>query len=314
MELIMAVNMKGKNLISIADLSIEEIYQIFDVSKSLKEKLYTGEPHRYLEGKTLGMIFTKRSTRTRVSFETGIYQLGGIGMYFGPNDLQLGTSESISDTAKVLGRYLNGIMIRTFDHQDVVELGKYAGIPVINGLTDLLHPCQVLTDLFTILEKKRILKGLKLAYIGDGNNMAHSLLNGCSKVGMHISIASPSGYKPNKEIVENAKKFAKYMGSKIEITDDPVVAVKNADVVYTDVWASMGQEKEAEERKKKFAKYQVNPKLVKHAKDDYLFMHCLPAHRGEEVVNEVADSPNSVIFDEAENRLHVQKAIMALVM
>lgn len=310
----MAINMKGKNLISIADLSIEEIYQIFDVSKSLKEKLYTGEPHRYLEGKTLGMIFTKRSTRTRVSFETGIYQLGGIGMYFGPNDLQLGTSESISDTAKVLGRYLDGIMIRTFDHQDVVELGKYAGIPVINGLTDLLHPCQVLTDLFTILEKKRVLKGLKLAYIGDGNNMAHSLLNGCSKVGMHISIASPSGYKPNKDIVENAKKFAKYMGSKIDITDDPVAAVKNADIVYTDVWASMGQEQEAQERKKKFARYQVNPKLVKNAKDDYLFMHCLPAHRGEEVVNEVADSANSVIFDEAENRLHVQKAIMALVM
>lgn len=310
----MAINMKGKNLISIADLSIEEIYQIFDVSKSLKEKLYTGEPHRYLEGKTLGMIFTKRSTRTRVSFETGIYQLGGIGMYFGPNDLQLGTSESISDTAKVLGRYLDGIMIRTFDHQDVVELGKYAGIPVINGLTDLLHPCQVLTDLFTILEKKRILKGLKLAYIGDGNNMAHSLLNGCSKVGMHIAIASPSGYKPNKDIVENAKKIAKYMGSKIDITDDPVAAVKNADIVYTDVWASMGQEQEAQERKKKFARYQVNPKLVKNAKNDYLFMHCLPAHRGEEVVNEVADSPNSVIFDEAENRLHVQKAIMALVM
>lgn len=310
----MAVNMKGKNLISIADLTIEEIYQIFDVSKSLKEKLYTGEPHRYLEGKTLGMIFTKRSTRTRVSFETGIYQLGGIGMYFGPNDLQLGTSESISDTAKVLGRYLDGIMIRTFDHQDVVELGKYAGIPVINGLTDLLHPCQVLTDLFTILEKKRKLQGLKLAYIGDGNNMAHSLLNGCSKVGMNIAIASPSGYKPNKDIVDNAKKFAKYMGSKIEITDDPIAAVKNADIVYTDVWASMGQEKEAEERKKKFAKYQVNPKLVKHAKDDYLFMHCLPAHRGEEVVNEVADSLNSVIFDEAENRLHVQKAIMALTM
>lgn len=310
----MAVNMKGKNLISIADLSIEEIYQIFDVSKSLKEKLYTGEPHKYLDGKTLGMIFTKRSTRTRVSFETGIYQLGGIGMYFGPSDLQLGTSESISDTAKVLGRYLNGIMIRTFDHQDVVELGKYAGIPVINGLTDLLHPCQVLTDLFTILEKKRVLKGLKLAYIGDGNNMAHSLLNGCSKIGMHIAIASPSGYKPNKDIVENAKKFAKYMGSKIEIIDDPVAAVKNADIVYTDVWASMGQEQEAQERKKKFAKYQINTKLVKNAKDDYLFMHCLPAHRGEEVVNEVADSPNSVIFDEAENRLHVQKAVMALVM
>lgn len=306
--------MKGKDLISIADLTLEEIYEIFDVAHSLKQKLYTNEPHRYLEGKTLGMIFTKRSTRTRVSFETGIYQLGGLGMYFGPNDLQLGKSESIADTARVLSRYLNGIMIRTFDHNDVVELAKYADIPVINGLTDLLHPCQVLTDLFTVLEKKRKLQGLKLAYIGDGNNMAHSLLNGCSKVGMNIAIASPSGYKPNKEIVAKAKKFAAYMGSKVEILDDPVAAVKNADIVYTDVWASMGQEEEAEERKKKFAKFQVNPKLVKHAKEDYLFMHCLPAHRGEEVVNEVADSPNSVIFDEAENRLHVQKAIMALVM
>jgi ornithine carbamoyltransferase len=310
----MAINMKGKDLISISDLSLEEIYQIFDVSKSLKEKLHTAEPHRLLEGKTLGMIFTKRSTRTRVSFEVGIYQLGGIGLYFGPNDLQLGTSESISDTAKVLSRYLSGIMIRTFAHSDVTNLAEYADIPVINGLTDLLHPCQVLTDLFTVLEKKRTLQGLKLAYIGDGNNMAHSLLNGCSKVGMNISIASPSGYKPNKNIVVNAKKFAKYMGSKIEIIDDPVAAVKNADIVYTDVWASMGQESEATERKKKFIKYQVNPKLVKHAKDDYLFMHCLPAHRGDEVVDEVTDSPNSVIFDEAENRLHVQKAIMALVM
>lgn len=310
----MAVNMKGKDLISIADLTLEEIYEIFDVAKTLKQKLYTGELHKVLEGKTLGMIFTKRSTRTRVSFETGIYQLGGIGMYFGPNDLQIGTSESISDTAKVLSRYLNGIMIRTFAHTDVTELAKYASIPVINGLTDLLHPCQVLTDLFTVLEKKRKLEGLKLAYIGDGNNMAHSLLNGCSKVGMNISIASPSGYKPDKEIVENAKLFAKYMGSKVEILDDPVQAVKNADVVYTDVWASMGQEAEAADRKMKFAKFQVNPKLVKNAKDDYLFMHCLPAHRGDEVVDEVADSPNSIIFDEAENRLHVQKAIMVLVM
>jgi ornithine carbamoyltransferase len=310
----MAINMKGKDLISIADLSVEEIYEIFDVAKSLKQKLYTNEPHRYLEGKTLGMIFTKRSTRTRISFETGIYQLGGLGMYFGPNDLQLGVSESIADTARVLSRYLNGIMIRTFAHSDVVELAKYATIPVINGLTDLLHPCQALTDLFTILEKKRKLQGLKLAYIGDGNNVAHSLLNGCSKVGMDISIASPAGYKPNKEIVNRAMEFASYMGSKIEILDDPVEAVKNADVVYTDVWASMGQESEAAERKIKFASYQVNPQLVKHAKDDYLFMHCLPAHRGEEVVDEVADSSNSVIFDEAENRLHVQKAIMTLVM
>jgi ornithine carbamoyltransferase len=310
----MAINMKGKDLISIHDLTLEEVNQIFEVSKTLKEKLYIGEPHHVLEGKTLGMIFTKPSTRTRISFETGIYQLGGIGMYFGPNDLQLGKSESISDTAKVLSRYLSGIMIRTFAHQDVIDLAAGASIPVINGLTDLLHPCQVLADLFTILEKKGTLKGLKLAYIGDGNNMAHSLLNGCSKVGMHISIASPSGYKPNAEIVNNAKKNAKYMGSKVEILDDPVKAIKNADIVYTDVWASMGQEAEAAERRKKFMRYQVNPKLVKNAKDDYLFMHCLPAHRGDEVVNEVADSPNSVIFDEAENRLHVQKAIMALVM
>ncbi len=310
----MAVNMKGKSLISINDLTLEEIYQVFDLSKSLKEKKYAGEPHKYLEGKTLGMIFAKPSTRTRVSFETGIYHLGGIGLYFGPNDLQLKRGESIADTAKVLSRYLDGIMIRTFSHQDVIDLAKYGSIPVINGLTDLLHPCQVLTDLFTVLEKKRKLQGLKLAYIGDGNNMAHSLLFGCSKTGMNISIASPSGFKPLKEIVDAAEKDAKYMGSKIEILDDPVEAVKNADIIYTDVWASMGQEKEAEDRKKKFAKYQVNSKLVKNAKDDYLFMHCLPAHRGDEVVDEICDSPNSVIFDEAENRLHVQKAIMVSVM
>ncbi len=308
----MAVNMKGKSLISINDLSLEEIYQIFDLSKTLKEKLLIGEPHKILEGRTLGMIFSKPSTRTRISFETGIYQLGGLGMYFGKNDLQLGKSENISDTAKVLSRYLNAIMIRTFDHQDVIDLAKFGSIPIINGLTDLLHPCQVLTDLFTILEKKRTLKGLKLAYLGDGNNMAHSLLHGCSKVGMNIALATPSNYKPVKEIVENAKKNAKYMGSKVEILEDPVAAVNGADIIYTDVWASMGQESEAEDRKKKFVKYQVNSKLVRNAKDDYLFMHCLPAHRGDEVTDEVADSPNSVIFDEAENRLHVQKAIMAL--
>jgi ornithine carbamoyltransferase len=205
-------------------------------------------------------------------------------------------------------------MIRTFDHQDVIDLARFGSIPIINGLTDLLHPCQVLTDLFTVLEKKRELKGLKLAYIGDGNNMAHSLLHGCSKVGMHIAIASPSGYKPNEQIVNNALRNAKYFGSKVEILDDPVATVRDADIIYTDVWASMGQEKEAEERKKVFYKFQVNPELVKHAKDDYLFMHCLPAHRGDEVVDEVIDSANSVVFDEAENRLHVQKAIMALVM
>jgi len=310
----MAVNMKGKDLISINDLTIEEIYQIFEVAKTLKEDLYIGRPHKVLEGKTLGMIFTKPSTRTRISFETGIYQLGGIGMYFGPNDLQLGKSESVADTAKVLSRYLSGIMIRTFAHSDVTELAKHATIPVINGLTDLLHPCQVLTDLFTVLEKKRVLKGLKFAYIGDGNNMAHSILNGTSKVGMDVFISSPSGYKPQEDIVKDAMKNAKYMGSKVVITEDPVEAVKDADIVYTDVWASMGQESEAIKKKKKFIKYQVNPELVKNAKSDYIFMHCLPAHRGDEVVNEVIDSENSVVFDEAENRLHVQKAVMALVM
>jgi ornithine carbamoyltransferase len=310
----MAVNMKGKSLIEINHLSLEEIYQIFDLSGTLKEKQNTGEPHKLLEGKTLGMIFSKPSTRTRISFETGIYQLGGMGMYFNQNDLQLKKSESVSDTAKVLSRYLNGIMIRTFDHQDVIDLAKFGSIPVINGLTDLHHPCQVLTDLFTVLEKRRTLKGLKLVYIGDGNNVAHSLLHGCSKVGMNITIASPSGYMPNQEIVAESKVNAKYMGSKIEITEDPVKAVSGADIIYTDVWASMGQEKEAAERRKKFIKYQVNSKLVKNAKDDYIFMHCLPAHRGDEVTDEICDSPNSVIFDEAENRLHVQKAIMALVM
>lgn len=306
--------MKGKSLISINDLTLEEIYQIFELSKTLKEKQLTNQPHRILEGKTLGMIFAKPSTRTRISFETGIYQLGGIGMYFGPNDLQLKRGETISDTAKVLSRYLNGIMIRTFNHQDVVDLARFGSIPVINGLTDLLHPCQVLADLFTILEKKREFRGLKLAYVGDGNNMAHSLLHGCSKVGMDVAIATPAGYEPQKEIVNNALRNAAYMGSKVDVTNDPAAAVKDADIIYTDVWASMGQETEAEERKKKFLKFQVNSSLVKNAKEDYLFMHCLPAHRGEEVLEEVIDSPHSIIFDEAENRLHVQKAIMALVM
>lgn len=309
----MSVKMKGQSVVSINDLSMEEIYQIFDTVKSIKERQLTGEPHKILEGKTLGMIFSKPSTRTRISFETGIYQLGGIGMYFGPNDLQLGKSENIYDTAKVLSRYLDGIMIRTFNHQDVVDLARFGDIPVINGLTDLLHPCQVLTDLFTIMEKKRTLRGLKLAYLGDGNNMAHSLLHGCSKVGMDLVLATPSNYRPKKEIMDNAKKNAAYMGSKIEYIEDPKEAVKDADIIYTDVWASMGQESEADERKKYFMQYQVNPELVKNAKDDFLFMHCLPAHRGEEVVNEVIDSANSVVFDEAENRLHTQKGIMALV-
>jgi len=310
----MNVDMKGKSLISINDLSLDEINAIFDLAADLKKKLREGTPHKFLEGQTLGMIFSKPSTRTRVSFETGIYQLGGIGMYFGPTDLQLKRSENIYDTAKVLSRYLNGIMTRTFDHQDVIDLAKYASIPVINGLTDLLHPCQVLADLFTILEKKGKVKGLKLAYVGDGNNVAHSLLYGCSKVGMNISIASPKRYNPKEEIVKASIRNSNAMNSKVEIIDNPEEAVKDADIIYTDVWASMGQESEATERKKIFNKYQVNERLVKLAKEDYIFMHCLPAHRGDEVVDEIMDSPNSVVFDEAENRLHVQKAIMVLLM
>jgi ornithine carbamoyltransferase len=312
----MAINMKGKSLIEIFHLTLEEVEQIFELSKTLKMERLIGKKHNdLLAGKKLGMIFSKPSTRTRVSFEVGIYELGGTGLYFNQNDLQLKKSENIHDTAKVLSRYLDGIMIRTFDHQDVIDLAKYGSIPVINGLTDLHHPCQVLTDLFTILEKKGRLRGLKLAYIGDGNNMAHSLLHGCAKVGMDIAIASPSGYKPDAKVVAEAQQDAKYMGSKIEIVEDPIAAVKDADVVYTDVWASMGQEAEAAERRKKFMPYQVNPELVKNAKDDYIFMHCLPAHRGDEVVDEVMDDEkHSVVFDEAENRLHVQKAIMALVM
>lgn len=310
----MSVNMKGKSLIEIKDLSLEEVNEIFELAKLLKLKRLTNEPHELLKGKKLGMIFSKPSTRTRVSFEVGIYELGGIGLYFNQNDLQLKKSENIHDTAKVLSRFLDGIMIRTFEHQDVIDLAKYASIPVINGLTDLHHPCQVLTDLFTILEKKGTLRGLKLAYVGDGNNMAHSLLHGCAKVGMDISIASPKNFEPKDFVVQESKEIAKYFGSKIEIIENPIEAVKNADVIYTDVWASMGQEKEAAERKKIFEPYQVNLELVKNAKEDYLFMHCLPAHRGDEVVNEVIDSPNSIVFDEAENRLHLQKAIMSLVM
>ncbi len=310
----MARNMKGKSLISINDLSHEEVWQIFELSASLKLKQQSNEPHTLLKGKTLGMIFAKPSTRTRVSFEVGTYQLGGTALYLGPNDLQLKREETIADTAKVLSRYLDGILIRTFGHKDALDFAKYGSIPVINGLTDLLHPCQVLADLFTIYEKKRKLTGLKMVYVGDGNNVCHSLLYGCSKVGMDIYVATPKGYEPHKDIVENAIDNAKFFTSKVAVGNDCMEAVKDADIIYTDTWTSMGWEDEAKIRSAAMKEYQVNPELVKLAKDDYFFMHCLPAHRGEEVVNEVADSPNSIIFDQAENRLHVQKAIMALLM
>jgi ornithine carbamoyltransferase len=243
-----------------------------------------------------------------------MWQLGGYALYLSASDLQLGRGETIADTARTLSRYVNGIMARVFAHQTILDLVKYSGVPVINGLSDYTHPCQGLADLFTIYEKKGKLSGLRLAYVGDGNNVAHSLLYGCSKVGMDITLACPKGYEPDPEVVSKAKEEGKGSGCKVKVTHDPKEAVQNADIVYTDVWASMGQEKEHEKRIKVFKPYQVNIKLVKEAKEDYLFMHCLPAHRGEEVTDEVADSKNSVIFDQAENRLHAQKALMARIM
>jgi ornithine carbamoyltransferase len=303
-----------KHLISLHDLNIDEFEQIFRLSEKLKRQLKEGVPHQLLKGKTLGMIFTKSSTRTRVSFETGMYQMGGYPLFLSANDIQLGRGETIYDTAQVLSRYVDGIMIRTYAHNDVIELAQYGTIPVINGLTDIMHPCQILADLFTINEHKGMLKGLKLAYIGDGNNIANTLLHGCAKVGMHISVASPEGYECDRQIVAEAIEDAKETGAEIELTNDPQKAIKDADVVYTDTWVSMGQEAEKQQRIEVFMPYQVDGKLFSLAKEDAVFLHCLPAYRGFEVTEDVIDGPQSLIFDEAENRLHVQKAIMALLM
>lgn len=303
-----------KDFISLHDYSKDEITKLLELALKLKHEQKNGIPHPILKGKTLGMIFTKSSTRTRVSFEVGMTQLGGYPLFLSGNDIQLGRGETIYDTANVLSRYLDGIMIRTYSHQDVLDLAKYSSIPIINALTDLLHPCQVLADLQTTYEKKGKLEGLKLAYIGDGNNMAHSLMYGCAKVGMEIAVATPKGYECDAEVVENAKTDAKACGGNVITTYDPVEAIKDADVVYSDTWVSMGQESEKAERIKIFMPYQVNRELFNKAKDDAVFMHCLPAYRGYEVTEDVIDSPQSVIFDEAENRLHAQKAVMATLM
>ncbi len=303
-----------KDFISLHDCTQEEITNLLTLALKLKDEQKKGIPHPILKGKTLGMIFSKSSTRTRVSFEVGMVQLGGYPLFLSSSDIQLGRGESIYDTAKVLERFLDGIMIRTFSHQDVLDLAEHADIPVINALTDLLHPCQVLADLQTIYEKKGTLKGLKLAYIGDGNNMAHSLMYGCGKMGIDCAIGSPKGYMPDAEVVENAKEDFNKTGANLLITPDPVEAIKNADVVYTDTWVSMGMEDQKEQRLKLFMPYQVNSSLMKNAKDDAIFLHCLPAYRGYEVTEDVIDGPQSVIFDEAENRLHAQKAIMATLM
>lgn len=300
-----------KHLLCLNDWTSEEIFDVLDLADKLKYENKNKIAHdHHLKGKTLGMIFSKSSTRTRVSFEVGMHQLGGYALFLSSSDIQIGRGETIRDTAKTLSRYLDGIMIRTFNQKDVEDLAAYGNIPIINGLTDELHPCQILADLMTIREKKGNLKGLKLSYVGDGNNMAHSLMIGCAKTGMDISIATPKEYSCMEKYTNMAMKIAKSTGSKVEILTDPKQAAKDADVIYTDTWVSMGMEKEKEQRVKVFSPYQVNKALFSMAKPDAIFMHCLPAYRGYEVTEDIIDGPNSVVFDEAENRLHAQKAVM----
>lgn len=298
-----------KHLLKLTDLSESEILDILNLADQLKYEKKHNIEHHYLKGKSLGMIFQKSSTRTRVSFETGMYQLGGQALFLSPRDLQIGRGEPIEDTARVLSRYLDGIMIRTFAQQEVEDLAKYGSIPIINGLTDFAHPCQVLADLMTIREYKGEFDNLKLAFVGDGNNMANSLIVGCLKVGMRVAIACPDDHRPDAAVLE----FAKAYGDKFTITNDVLKACEGADALYTDVWASMGQEQEAEERKNVFAGYQINSDALKLAAKDAMVLHCLPAHRGEEITADVMDA-HPEIFDEAENRLHAQKAVMVKLM
>ncbi|MBW2595574.1 MAG: ornithine carbamoyltransferase [Deltaproteobacteria bacterium] len=298
-------------MLTIHDLDAGGFDEIFSRAKRLKDLLYRGVAHDSLKGKTLGMLFDKSSTRTRLSFEAGIHQLGGMGIFLSRRDVQLGRGETVADTAKVMSRYIDGIMIRTFEQDLIEEFAKYATIPVINGLTDLLHPCQVLSDIFTIIEKKGGYEGLKIAYIGDGNNMTNSWINAAARLPFHLDIACPEGYDPDEFILERGIRESK---EGIELLRIPADAASGADVIYTDVWASMGQEDEQEERVMAFRDYQVDEKLVDCAKKDAIIMHCLPAHRGEEIAASVIDGPQSVVIDQAENRLHVQKAIMEILM
>ena len=294
-----------KDLLKLLDLTSEDILEILDTADRLKAMKKAGIPHPFLEGKTLAMIFEKSSTRTRVSFETGIYQLGGNAIYLSDKDSQIGRNEPVQDTARVLSRFCDGIMIRTFAQEEVETLAKYASIPVINGLTDFCHPCQVLADLMTIREHKGKLEGLKLCYVGDGNNMANSLIVGCLKMGMKVAVATPEGYRPDPSVLAFAEGNPNFL-----LTDDPVQAVAGADVVYTDTWASMGQEQEKEARLKAFAGYQVNDELLAAANPGAMVQHCLPAYRGQEITEEVFEAHATELFDEAENRLHAQKAVL----
>jgi ornithine carbamoyltransferase len=307
-------NLKGRDFLTLLDYTPEEVNQLLDEAIQLKNSTKEQPIQPILSGKSLGMIFENASTRTRVSFEVGMTQLGGHALFLSPRDLQIGRGEPVQDTAKVLSRYVDAIMIRTNSHEMVEELAKHADVPVINALTDAFHPCQGLADLLTIKEHKPGALKLKLAYVGDGNNVAHSLLVAGAKVGMDISVATPKGYEVDQEIFKKASEAAKETGAILTQTTDPVEAVEDADVIYTDVWASMGFEGEQSERVKAFLPYQVNEALTAHAKPDYLFLHCLPAHRGEEVTADVIDGGHSVIYDQAENRLHVQKAILTSIL
>lgn len=308
------MNLKGRDFLTLRDFTGEEIQYIVDLGLDLKDKLKKGIPHPYLQGKSLAMIFQKSSTRTRVSFEVGMYQLGGQALFLSTKDLQIGRGEPVKDTARVLARYVDGILIRTYAQSEVEEFAEYADVPVINGLTDTYHPTQVIADLITIKEQKGHLDGLDFCYVGDGNNMTHSLMIGMLKCGLNVGIATSDGYKPDAEIVAYAQRIADEKGLKLVLTNDPKAVVKDADIVYTDTWASMGQEDEKEARAKAFAGYQIDSDMFALAKDDAIFMHCLPAYRGYEVTDEVLESPRSVIFDEAENRMHAHKAIMAAIM
>ena len=299
-----------KHLLKLLDLSKEEIISILDLADQLKYEQKNHIPHKHLEGKTLGLIFQKSSTRTRVSFETGMYQLGGYALFLSSRDLQIGRGEPIQDTARVLSRYLDGIMIRTFEQEEVEDLAKYGSVPVINGLTDFCHPCQVLADLMTIREKFGSVDNLKMCYIGDGNNMANSLIVGCLKVGMKVSVATPDGYRPDPQVLA----FAEAFGDQFTLVNDPETAVQDADVVITDTWASMGQEEEKAIRMQAFQGYQVNEELMKKAKPGAMVQHCLPAYRGQEITEETFEAHADEIFEEAENRLHAQKAVLVKLM
>ena len=292
---------------AIIDLTKEEIFEIFELAQDLKNKAHNHVEHHYLKGYTLAMVFAKPSARTRISFETGMFQLGGSAIYLAPGDIGIGRREAVKDIARVLSRYNDLIMARLFDHSNIEELASYATIPVINGLTDYNHPCQIMADAFTILEHLGRIENVKITYIGDGNNVANSWLNFAARIPINLVICTPEGYEPDLKTARAAEKVGL---SKIEILNDPHKAIKNAEIVYTDVWASMGQEAEAGKRKKIFLPFQLNKSLIKHAKDNVKIMHCLPAHRGDEITDDVLDGPHSIVFDEAENRMHVQKAIM----